>query len=239
MDFHICDGSEEAILVENTCRLYGNDKIQGAVLNKNNMKLYYTHHNYRRIYSVMIIDDKYVTVNRQNHIKDPLIRIRPQELEMYKNINSFEESFIIGASPNKIWIGKSPKTPTTEFSAGYGPEFDGNTVLLENNKECIFVGHIVFSFNVRHNIVKYVSELGNNDVPYPYAVDEEGYYYLLSDNVVLKVPEEQKNDPYEYYRSHKSTAEPIEVSIMSAPFGREPMIQGHVTVRNRFTKEYI
>ena len=35
-------------------------------------------------------------------------------------------------------------------------------------------------------IIKFVSPVGNNDVPYPYAVDQNNYYYLLIENVVIK-----------------------------------------------------
>ena len=49
-------------------------------------------------------------------------------------------------------------------------------------------------------IVDFVSHVGNNDVPYPYGVDEKGDYYLIIENVIVSnVPDNMKNDPYTYY----------------------------------------
>lgn len=49
--------------------------------------------------------------------------------------------------------------------------------------------------------MKFASPVGNSDVPYPYAVDRNGSYYLLIEGVVLhRVP--PSSDPYDwYYRS--------------------------------------
>lgn len=54
--------------------------------------------------------------------------------------------------------------------------------------------------------MSFVSPVGNNDVPYPYAVDREGRVYLLIDNVVLTDAAavapfilSDGSDPYSYY----------------------------------------
>lgn len=94
----------------------------------------------------------------------------------------------------------------------HGPEFDGNSILIkldntqknmygENVNKYVFVGWKIYEFTVYGgSIVKYVSEVGNSDVPYAYAVNSRGEIYLMTDEVVLRnVPEEFKNDPYRYY----------------------------------------
>ena len=39
--------------------------------------------------------------------------------------------FVDKYTPTKIFIGKSYKSPMTEYSMAYGPEYDGNTILLQ------------------------------------------------------------------------------------------------------------
>ena len=95
----------------------------------------------------------------------------------------------------------------TEFEAGYGPEFDGNSILLHMfQKRYVFIGASIFTFQALHSVVEFNSPVGNNDVPYPHAIDEKGYVYLMIENIVLaptkelkKYMEDKKHDPYFYY----------------------------------------
>lgn len=104
-----------------------------------------------------------------------------------------------------VFIGKSPINRTTTFSGGHGPEFDGNSILIRvaNLPETyIFIGQKIFSFTPYAPIVEFVSHVGNNDVPYPYAIDKDGRYYLMIEGAVMQnLPSEASNDPYEYYYS--------------------------------------
>ena len=71
-------------------------------------------------------------------------------------------------NPIKIFIGKSPLIPMTQYSGGYGAEFDGNTILLQITEyKYVFIGWKIFSFETDSEIVEYASPVGNNDVPYP------------------------------------------------------------------------
>ena len=66
--------------------------------------------------------------------------------------------------------------------------------------EYVFIGDNIYKFRSYAEIVKYVSPIGNNDVPYPYAIDKLGNYYLMVEYVVFKnIPSNMKNDPYDYY----------------------------------------
>lgn len=104
----------------------------------------------------------------------------------------------------KIWIGKSPKNEMTTFSGGHGPRFDGNSILLRvGETKYVSIGWEIYSFQTTNPIVKYVSPVGNNGVPYPYAIDSKNMYYLLIDQVKLEVPREYANDPYEYLYRHR------------------------------------
>lgn len=101
-----------------------------------------------------------------------------------------------------VWIGKSPLTPMTSFSGGHGSEFDGNTILVDLQNETgdyVFIGSEIYRFRPLAPVVKYVSEVGNSDVPYPYGVDAQGNYYLMIENTVLLHGKYAHIDPHEPY----------------------------------------
>jgi len=41
---------------------------------------------------------------------------------------------VLSIQASKVFIGKSPLIPMTEFSGGHGPHFDGNTLLLQQSE---------------------------------------------------------------------------------------------------------
>jgi hypothetical protein len=97
----------------------------------------------------------------------------------------------------RVFVGKS----TNEDG---GDEEDGNSMLIERSNDYVFVGDKVFSFKPLEPIVQFFSPVGNNEVPYPYAVDGRGRTYLLNENVVLE-PDfwRDYDEPYEaYYDKH-------------------------------------
>ena len=61
----------------------------------------------------------------------------------------------------KVFIGRSQKS-----------KFDGNTILLQMTKEkYIIIANTISQFITKTQIIKYMSPIENNDVPYPYAID--------------------------------------------------------------------
>jgi hypothetical protein len=154
---------------------------------------YLIHDNYARPFCVYIDEN-----HNQVHI------YKKEYRECYQNDELEDYTKFIGTySPSKIFIGESPLNSMTEFSAGHGPEFDGNSILLKMEQDkYIFIGDHIYSFKTEYEIVEFVSPVGNNDVPYPYAIDDNGnYYFLLGDEPgILRLDkEEDKEDPYSYY----------------------------------------
>jgi hypothetical protein len=100
--------------------------------------------------------------------------------------------FVVKPTPyNKIFVGKSPKE---------GRQFDGNSMLFELSPfNYMYIGESVYTFKTSDVIKKYVSRVGNNDVPYPYAVGTDNTY-LMIENVFIpnSVISQAKSDPYEY-----------------------------------------
>jgi len=129
--------------------------------------------------------------------------------------NDYEEEYLdqpthVFNNLNHIFIGHSPYIPMTEFSGGHGEDFIGNSILIgfmnEKVQTYIHIGCNIFSFTPYAEIVEYVSPVGNNDVPYPYAVDSLGNYYLMIEDVILLNTQTLKediietgNNPYRYY----------------------------------------
>ncbi|CAJ1334537.1 unnamed protein product, partial [Effrenium voratum] len=106
---------------------------------------------------------------------------------------AYKDPPVLEEMVERVFVGTSPRD---------GKDFDGNTLLLQKSAtKYIFVGHCVFSFEAEAEICSYSSPVGNNDVPYPFAVDKHGRSYLLLEQVVLKDVPEGESDPYRYYYS--------------------------------------
>ena len=71
--------------------------------------------------------------------------------------------------------------PSSDSSA-FGDWNKGNTVLIQKSKNTfVLVYRAVSEFKILDEPVKYMSPIGNNDVPYPYLIGTE-YVYFLVDN---------------------------------------------------------
>lgn len=118
--------------------------------------------------------------------------------------NYFYNELIAKYHFDKIFIGKSPLTDTTKYSAGYGPKFDGNSILLKIKDKYVFIGQDIYEFKPKNEIIAYYSPVGNNDVPYPVAFTKENVYFMLDKTYVpLHYFEDFNNkeliDAYSYY----------------------------------------
>jgi len=106
--------------------------------------------------------------------------------------------------PKKVFVGKDPKT---------GKDV-GNSILLDMGKmEYIFIGWNVTKFKAKSKITKYVSPVGNSAVPYPYAIDEDGNYYLMLENVMLDGVS-RGEDPYRVYYQDKKLGKKYKASVL-------------------------
>lgn len=98
-----------------------------------------------------------------------------------------EPEIVMELEPLEIFIGKSPKnTSRVQFSEAYGKKFDGNTILLNmGDNEYIFINRNIESFKAKSKIISYVSPIGGSGVPFPYAIDEKGNFYLLIEDDII------------------------------------------------------
>lgn len=121
----------------------------------------------------------------------------------------------------KVFIGRSLKIPMTEFSGGYGKKFTGNTILFQiKPKHYIFVGNNIFSFTTNDNIISYFSHVGNNDVPYPYAIGEENVYFLSQHRYIkredfpIEIKDNTNDDLYNYLYFEKLPNHKMNVKVL-------------------------
>lgn len=173
--------------------------------NIDNCKCYLTHWNYSRPFSVYIDNSK-----NEVHVFE----------NKYHDDDSYEKIFVATFHPQKVFIGESTLNKMTRFSGGHGPDFDGNSILLKMDVcNYIFIGYKIFSFKSKHDIITFMSHIGNNDIPYPYAIDiKNNYYFLLTDgnDGILKM--RVNKNPYDkYYKIIRgmSESENIEYIYMS------------------------
>jgi hypothetical protein len=88
----------------------------------------------------------------------------------------------------RVWIGKDPNEP----------DHDGNSILVVHTNGLVtYIEESVYTFRPHCALVTYVSEIGNSDVPYPYAIDrDDNYYFFAEDTVVRGAHITNKVDPY-------------------------------------------
>jgi hypothetical protein len=111
-----------------------------------------------------------------------------------------------------IFIGKSPYCAMTAHSGAYGEEYDGNNILIRPTAEktYIHIGGRITTFRARNVIETFVSPIGNNELPYPYAIDSKGWQYLVAESVRTRIALHAGDDPYaKYYAARAIEAYPI------------------------------
>lgn len=173
------------------------------------MKTYYTHNNGGRPYKVNVDTSvKRIQVYASSNDHD-----NPNE-------DTYEEC-VFNEEYDTIFIGKSKRNAMTTFSGGFGKNFDGNTILSKRttgDNEYVYIGERVLMFRTYSPIVTYESPVGNNDVPYPYAIDTEENYYLMIERVILISPIIPRNtDVYSYYYSNTKVKGMMMVVTSSSP----------------------
>ena len=197
---------------------------------ENSIGIYHVHDNYDRPFRV-VVGETTDTIPEVNMTSDAPTtsadQLRKYHIHVYKRTeyDSASQTFqyldhaCVSMETNQLFIGKSPVNDVTLFSGGHGDRFDGNTILFrcptaedpQNHQQhqqhpYVYIGENIIMFYAKGRIVKYRSDVGNNDCPYPFAIDEHNYIYLFAENVVL-APNFATNinditddtDIYEYY----------------------------------------
>ena len=118
------------------------------------MDIFMIQYNYRSKYLVVIDGDVYVYKYEKCKFDQPILSFKQRH----------------------FFIGKSKVCPMTQFSeANDSSSFDRNTLLLEceNNEYVDISGLEIFKFKTDDKIIDYISLIGNNMIPYTFAVGEK------------------------------------------------------------------
>jgi hypothetical protein len=100
---------------------------------------------------------------------------------------------------DKIFIGK--KSPKGGYDGLKPSQAEGNSILLKVGSNYVYIGHEIYEFKPVEGdtIVEYYSDIGNSDVPYPYAVGENYMYIMLDKKAVEKSYFDLKKNIYEQF----------------------------------------
>ena len=141
------------------------------------MKYYLIEYNYHSKYLVVVYDNSETNVVVYNFQLDKLC---------------YE---IVDVKPIRIKLGNSCDNEMTQFSGAHSNEcWNANTILLqlEENKY-MFMGEQIYTFTTQGDeIIKYISNMGNNCCSYPIAYGEKNIYllakkeYLSHDKIIDK-----------------------------------------------------
>lgn len=169
------------------------------------MQTYLIHDNGGLPFKVEVINNKTI------RLYESVSYDEKTETDVYELVEVF--------TTDKVFIGFSPFNEMTEFSGGHGSDFDGNTILFHlQGLQYVFIGSEVFVFLAKSEIIQYVSPVGNNDVPYPYAKDVQGNLYLFIEDIILINPNININnlDPYNVYYENKKNlvTEPLQKHLL-------------------------
>lgn len=145
---------------------------------------------------------------RYNWRKPYIVYIKGNDVIIYRktiyNIckpNDRYNKFVKKYKASKIFIGRSSKNMS--IAKVVGDEYNGNTILIKiSDNRYVYIGHSIYSFKSRATIERYASPIGDEDIPYPYARDSNGTFYLLKNKIMLhKVPKIYKENVYSYYKA--------------------------------------
>ena len=97
---------------------------------------------------------------------------------------------------DEVFVGKTSPT---------GPKSPpGTAILYRVGSTYTFIGRDIYEFSTNDVITKFYSDLGNSDVPYPYAIGEKYVYIMLDKVAIEKTLFNMKEDIYkQYYENMK------------------------------------
>jgi hypothetical protein len=97
----------------------------------------------------------------------------------------------------RVFVGRN--MPSQSY---YKQPFTGNSILIEiKHLTYIYIGESIKQFRTPEPIIKYVSNMGNSSVPYPYALSDD-FAYIMLDNVYMR-RDFGNIDPYVVHYDHK------------------------------------
>ena len=97
------------------------------------------------------------------------------------------------------FVGQSFENEVTAFNRTYGPSYNGNSILVRlSDNRYVYIGRTIIEFTTFGRIVEYHSPVDWCLCPAPYAIDDLGNTYLITEDVIIRdVP--SGVHPYTHY----------------------------------------
>jgi hypothetical protein len=164
-------------------------KVKAGSIGKG--KTYETHDNGGRPFFVTVSGKNVVVMRNMNTYK----RVNGKFVDV-----EAPPKEVLNLTADEIFIGK--KSPSGGYDGLKPSEAEGNSILVKQGGKYIFIGHEIFEFSPvkGDRIESFYSDIGNSDVPYPYAVGKT-HMYILLDKVAIQLDffSAMKNIYEQYY----------------------------------------
>jgi hypothetical protein len=139
------------------------------------------------------------------------VEIQGKEVTVFKNMDTYDMvdgKFVTIPKPEKqikeftadtVFVGK--KSSKGGYDGLKPKEAEGNSILLEVGSKYIYIGSEIYEWApVKGDVIEaYSSNIGNSDVPYPYAIGKTHIYIMLDKVAVEKSFFTVKDDIYQQY----------------------------------------
>lgn len=141
------------------------------------------------------------------------VDIQGKKVAVWRNMDTYDKNFktishppkqILEFTADEIFVGK--KSPKGGYDGLTPKQADGNSLLLQVGQKYVYIGSEIYEFAAvkGDTIVKYYSDIGNSDVPYPYAIGKTHIYVMLDKVAVQLDFFDLKQDIYQQYYSASS-----------------------------------
>lgn len=139
------------------------------------------------------------------------VDIQGKDVTVWKNMDDYEminnkvvtihnpPKQILEFTPDHIFVGK--KSPKGGYDGLKPSQAEGNSLLLQTDDKYVYIGSEIYQMTPMKGdtIEAYYSDIGNSDVPYPYAVGKN-YIYIMLDKVATPKPLfDMKQNIYDQY----------------------------------------
>jgi hypothetical protein len=139
------------------------------------------------------------------------VEIQGKDVTVYKNMDAYDMvdgKFVTLSKPEKqikeftadtVFVGK--KSSKGGYDGLKPKEAEGNSILLQTGSKYVYIGSEIYEWTPVQGdtIDAYYSNIGNSDVPYPYAVGKTYIYIMLDKVAIEKSFFNNKEDIYQQY----------------------------------------
>ena len=126
------------------------------------------------------------------------VEIQGMKVSVWKNMNSYElvngkfttvehpAKHLFDLTADEVFIGK--KSSKGGYDGLKPKDAEGNSILLQKGSKYMFIGHVIYEFSaVKDDTIEFFySDIGNSDVPYPFAIGKT-HVYILLDKVAVQI----------------------------------------------------